>query len=657
MRAKFLSWTLGGLAILATAVWAAVPDSMIQNQVFDRARALEAHGRLIAVSDQNPLGERYPILLVLGLNGSKDSDGPAEDELVKMAQPVISNWTMLYRLWTKRELLSDVKVYGFWYNSDSADPQIAKWLDARVETEPELTEKNVKLSAVCHSKGGNVLFCYWVQTDSRKLDAKVTSGTPHIGTMMADRDAVERAVLKAFPLLGKWLNKVMSSRGMNFNAAGVKWLLPNYPEMIALRKAHPLDSTWTLIGGRVQPSGGNVVSRNMNLGLLLDRIVLESGNSQDTKAYQVGALILEQGGVTGGSDGVVPLKSAGCEGYADDARIVHLSSDHNHSEMWWGNGGIELYAEMLKPIMPYITAKRQKLVPKQSQGFDIWLPQMPQLDFPVLDTSRLQTARIAWISDGHITVAGESANNPTELQLGGGEFEWPQWLGDDLVATWHHGGESDVVLLRASDGKLMNLTNNGTSGLAGTEDTGAMVTFVSDGNLMLLRSADELAKVLVWGSVRIDTPPVILGEKVYFAQATASGYDLRWVSTDAASVSIAYTILVEAGVSHPMKLGVALLALKSADETTQLVTISQWWSGALDQNIKSVLQTLRQDGVPNIDLVDFDSRSGATYLVVEGDQICQLDMGLVLQSFTQSVEVTWDTLAPKLADGMQLDVK
>ena len=655
MLAKLLSWKIGGLAILAaTAVWASYgPDSILQNNIADNLRAWQAHGRLVAVSDTEPLGERYPIILIFGLNSSSDADGPPEDEISRMANGVLSDWQSSYRNWTGREFVCDTKVYGFWYNSDAADSQIAQWLDARVETEPDLTKAGVRWSGVCHSKGGNVLFCYWVQTNNRKLDAKVTSATPHLGTIMADHAAIEQAIRRAFTFLGKWLDKLLGDRGMNFDAPGIQWLLPNYPPMMALREKHSLDTSWTLVGGKVKPAGDGVISRNLALGWLLDRALLAGGNDQDVKAYQIGALIMQKAGVAE-SDGVVPLSSALCEGYAGKAQTILLASEHNHSQMWWGNSGMELHDAMLKPLMPYILAGRENT---EIPHLTMWLPEMPVITIPKIQTDRLERARLVWINeDGGISVADSQFANPCVLYLPDGKYSWPQWMGNDILATWSHCLGDDVILI--SDGRVTQLTNDGKSSLA-TGEAG-MVAFVSGGDLML-RTMDGATRVLVCGPLLMDYPPVIMGKKLYFSVSNpAGGADLRWVSTVVNDYPLARTRLVDNQVMHPMKIGQVLLAVRIGSDDSAVTVVTGRWGAlraTLTAGMKSLSQMLSDGQIPVPTLVDMDSRENWLYLVV-GDDIRQLDVATIAQTVVNGDgSMTLDQAAVWRATATQFDVK
>jgi len=657
--AKLLSWKVGGVAALAaTAVWAAVPDSMLQNGVVDPLRAWGAHGRLTAVSDQQPLGERYPVVVVLGRNDAKDPDGPPEDELISVIRDqVLPDWEYSYRLWTDEEFVKAVKVYGFWYNSDAAPMRIGSWLRAKIEIDPELTQAGIRFSGAAHSMGGRVLFCYWVDTGNGKLDAKVTSATPFEGTPLADEAAAERACQAAFPILGRAMKQsIGKTLGIDFSAPGIQWMVPGHPAMTALLQSHPLDASWTLVGSKVEPIKGNAFARNVNVVLLLDRLFLEDGSDQDVLLYRLGALILEKAGVKGGSDGLVPLQSALCEHYAGNAQRIQLASDHNHAEMLRGNGGMELHDAMLKPVMPYILAHQQKAL--RNQGFDLWLPEMPTIRLPIAQTGdALRTARLVWTDEqGKTLIVASHWDNPQELQLPmGGTLAWPQWMGDDLIATWQHDAGTDIVLIQASDGRVVQLTNDGKSLLAAPNADGSLITLVDNGDL-ILRSAGGLAKVVVRGPLQLDSPPVFLGDKLYFAvKNSAGGADLRWVGLRAQGYRLSRTKLVERQVNHPMRIGSLLLAVRLGSEHTTLTVVTGRW-GTLRAELTTgtkLLNTAASTGQVILPTqVDMDNQDGSVYLIT-GQDLRQLDLSGLLTSGSLAI----DAVAPRHAGGIWLDAK
>lgn len=656
MAVQWLSLKTGLAAVVvAGAVWAAMPDSMIQNQVIDPMRAKSAHGRLVAISDSRPLNNRYPILLMFGRNSSADEDGPSESEIRRMGQAVLADWSSSYKLWTSGyDFADDTKVFGFWYNSDAADPQIAEWLERKWEAEPDLTRAKVRASVACHSKAGNILICDWTQYGGQRWDAKITSATPHLGTIMADDQEVAAAVERAFPRLGKWLNQLLGNRGTHFDAPGVQWLLPNYPPLMELRRKRRLDASWTLIGGQVQPAGDGVMSRNLQLGWLLDRALLADGNDQDVKAYQVGALVMQKAGIAGGSDGVVPLSSALCEGHAGDARIVRLQSDHNHSQMWWGNGSMELHDAMLAPMMPHILAKR---IGQPTQHPTMWLPELPTVDWSASSTVDLAAAQLVWSDDrGRLMVANSQFGDVHELSLPTGMWQWPQWAGDGVLASWSDGERSDVVMVNA-DGSCTQLTSDGQSTLAALDPAGLRIAFVQNDRLVL-RMTGGSAKVLVKDSVVLDAPPVFMGEKLYFSTKTTGGWELRWVSTKIADYPLSKTKLVASSTNYPMRIGEALLAVEvgSSDSELTLVT-GRWgaWRAKLAIGVTALNSAVDVAQVPVPTLVVTDATLTNYYLVIDG-KIRQWDVAEMVNGLAAG-GCTLDQGAPMKAVGLWIDAK
>lgn len=652
MLAKLLSWKIGGLAVLAaTMAWASYgPDSILQNNIADNLRAWQAHGRWVELSDTHPLNGRYPVVVVLGLNVSEDVDGPSETKLKTMTALPLANFQSLYRDQTGRELYADTKWYGYWYNSDFADSQIGSWLDARIETDNDLTRANQKLSLVCHSKGGNVAFCYWAQTKGRKLDKGVTLDTPHLGTPLADKAKVEQAIRKVFPHLHDLWWGFLEPR-LPSDTGGGQWLRTDCSEMLALRQQHPLTSDWFLIGSTIKPLAKNLMARNLGVALLASS-KLPFGANQDRPVYTLGARMIEECGYERGSDGMVPLESAWCVGYAGDAHRIRVT-DHDHSEMLQGNGGMELHRKVLECLLPEILRQRSS----REESFDLWLPELPMVAMPRIQADGLERARLAWINEnGGISVAHSQFANPRELCLPDGQYSWPQWMGNDILATWSHRSGDDIVLI--SDSRVVQLTDNGVSSLAAAE--AGKIVFLSDGDLMI-RTTDGAAKVLVCGPLSMEYPPVLMGDKVYFSvDNAAGGSDLRWVSTKVSEYPLTSTKLVERQVFHPMKIGQVLLAIRAGDDDSAVTVITGRWGTlrtTLAAGMKSLNEMLADGQVPLPTLIDMDSQENWLYLAIGGD-IRQLDLVAIAQAVVGSNDsMTLDQAAVWRATATQFDVK
>ena len=664
MTAKVGVWMLGGLAALATAVgvWAQIPDSMLNRRI-DQARAEQAHGRLESVSDTRPLGGRYPIIAILGLNNSTDEDGPSAEELTRMIVKTLPDTAGIYSSWRPgHDFGQEVKVYGYWYNSNASPEVVAGWFNALVENHSELSQVKLRFSAWGHSMGGKVMYCYRIKTKDRRLDAKVPAGTPFLGALLADPQATDQAIDASYPtLIAKQAKQQAAKRQIDFTASGLQWLRLDYPPMLQLLERYPLDDSWTLIAGETTPSKPGL-TKYIDLGIWLDRALLEQSQDQDFKAYQVGAYVLQQGGIKEGSDGVVGINSAACDGFSGDAEVIVLE-DHNHSQMWWGNGGMELRRAMLRPVMPYIIAHQEAQLSRPEFDFDLWLPELPTLNLPKAQLIDLEQARLVWVEDGRLVVSGETVINPIALRLGGGRFEWPQWSGDDLVATWHHDGGLDIVRVRADTGQMVQITTDGKSRMVGAQDRddGCMVAFES-GDLMVMDVVSGLARVLVEGPLSLTSPPIFVGNRLYFAIDQSGVQEVRWVNPKLSHRSLQQTALVESVTTCPMRLGVAALALKEVDNSdTELVLISPWWTGKVPvgRQVVSVADALQAIGMPPVTWVDVSSQSGTVYLVVGEDGICQLDPVLTLQSFSANIPTvdSWQKVAKPIATGWQLDVK
>ncbi len=650
MLAKLLSWKAVGVALLtATAVWASVgPDSLLQNSIGDDLRAWKAKGRWVELSDSQPLGNRYPVVLVLGMNGSGEIDGPSEDDFRRMTNSLLSNCQAIYLEECGKELYNQTKWYGYWYNSGFGDSNIAGWLDAKIENDPDLTKAGQKLSLVCHSKGGNVAYCYWVRTSGRKVDRVITLSTPHLGSSLVDKAKVKKAVQKLFPYFHKVWWKFLEPR-LPPDSEGTRWLRTDCAEMRDLHSKHSLTKDWLLVGSKIPSLSQSLMGRNIGIAFLASS-KLPFGANQDRPVYTLGARLIEDL-VYEGSDGMVPLSSAWCEGYAGDASTL-LVANHDHAEMLQGNGSLEVHRAVIDWLFPRIL---QKTEPKIGR-FDLWLPDVPVTNIPQTQADGLDQARLAWINeDGGISVADSQFANPRKLYLPEGLYSWPQWMDDKLLATWNHAGGSDIVLI--SGNKVVQLTRNGKSSLSSVGE--GLIVFVSDGDLVL-RTNGGLSRVLVRGPISVQYPPVVLGGKVYFSTTNSSGGDLRWVSLEANGCSLTKTRLVDTRTLCPIKIGSVLLAIRAeADQSTVSVVTGQW--GTLRMSLmagtKALNEVLSDGQIPMPTLVGMDSQESWLYLAIGGD-IRQLDLAEIVSAIARGDEsIDFDRAAIWRAKGTQFDVK
>ncbi len=651
MLAKLLSWKAVGVALIATtAVWASVgPDSLLQNSIGDDLRAWKARGCWVELSDSQPLGNRYPVVLVLGMNGSRDEDGPSENDFRRMTNSLLSNCQAIFLEECGEKLYDKTKWYGYWYNSSFGDPDIVGWLDAKIENDPDLTKAGQKLSLVCHSKGGNVAYCYWVRTGGRKVDRVITLSTPHLGSPLADKEKVKTVVQKLFPYFYKVWWKFLEPR-LPPDSEGTRWLRTDCAEMRDLHSKHPFTEDWLLVGSKIPPLSRSLMGRNIGVAFLTSS-KLPFGANQDRPVYTLGARLIEDSQHKG-SDGMVPLSSAWCEGYTGDARTL-LVENHDHAEMLQGNGGLEVHRAVIDWLFPRILQKTES----ESGTFDLWLPDVPVINIPQTQADGLDQARLVWINeDSGISVADSQFANPRKLYLPQGWYSWPQWMDDKLLATWNYAGGSDIVLI--SGNKVVQLTRDGKSSLASVGD--GLIVFVSNGNLVL-RTNGGLSRVLVQGPLAIEYPPVVLGGKVYFSTTNFSGgSDLRWVSLEANEYPLGKTRLVDNRTLCPIKIGPVLLAIRAeADESTVSVVTGQWGTlrVSLTVGAKALNEVLSDGQIPMPTLMGMDSQENWLYLAIGGD-IRQLNLAEIVSTIARGDEsISLDQAAIWRAKGTQFDVK
>lgn len=615
MTAKALAFKIGVATVFAaTAVWAAAGHDSMINNIVDDLRAWRARGRLVQVSDNEPVGKRYVILFVLGRNGSKDPDGPSEGDLRNMLALTISDWKVIYPEMTRRQLLDDVVVFGYWYNSDLADPKVANDLFRKLESHPYFTQADAVYSAVGYSKGTNILFWHWTDGGDRKMETVVGSGGPQLGAPLADETIAKQAISKTLGLPMALIERGFRQMQLDLSSEGTQWLTPMYGPLIERRRQYPLSSDWFLLAGTTIPSGGSKLATYFDVANWLDSVSLGEGVGQDIPAYRLGARALMQVGVENGSDGMVPVSSALCEGLAGGAHTFILQN-HNHSQMLQGNGGTELHRQMLICLLPKIVAHQDVKV----KAFDTWLPELPSVDlFPIERTKDLAQAQLVGVNSRGDVAGLTSSGQLTQFNLPAGQYSWPQWIGEtELVAERMNNGSYNIVAIR-SNGSVVQLTSNGRSRYPVVQDDGRLVVFQSEDDLVV-RSMGGMAQVLVAGNVNLDSPPVFLGDTIYFSNLTSDGrHELRKVKVGAKQLSMGAAQVVAADVAYPIRVGDLLLAFQRDGGKLKPIAVTKNWTGLVDFEVQLALQfLLKQSNLPSLNELEV-TNDGQVYVGMDG---------------------------------------
>ncbi|HCL47535.1 TPA: hypothetical protein DHW58_00930 [Patescibacteria group bacterium] len=653
-------WLTAGLmaSILATAAWAVIgPDSIWQNTVVDKHRTTQAHGALTAW-DNLPLGARQPWIFVHGLHQENDTiDGMLPEDARKLFQLPMTNFQAIYREDFHRELLARVKPFLFTYNSERDDDDIARDLNALIEGNSELTGARVTLVFLVHSKGGCVTYNYVVHYGNRKFLRGVPLGSPLIGTVAAERDEMEWASKKFYPLFGKKLMAVIEG-GLNFDAPGVRWLQRNNPGLMQLHQTLPLDERWRLYAGKITPSSKNFIARNLQLALLADSVfIARLGNEGDFYLPLCARLIDQAGG--GASDGLVPVDSAQAKGYIKGA-LTRLEEDCNHYELLQGKqGDLALHRQILYDLLTFVPGQ----APAEFK-LDAWLPVVPMIDLPQLAESRLTEARVVWVDGrGQLQIANQGGTDVRTLPLSG-QFSWPSWDGDDIVAGREQIGSSDIVRIQ-SDGRIMRLTTNGTSTLPYAAD--GQLVYIDNGRL-ILRDQSGAAAIIVADPLDLVSPPVMFGDKIYFAHQTAGKIDLYWISTVHRHAQLSDAKRVMTDIIRPIKIGNFLLGLS---QTGEIKAVLGGFLGLTGMGLPASVKASRKL-IPGQVELDVDDLTGELYLVADG-QVRYLN-GSMLANYAPdwAKELTAATLEKReatlviplldelvlvLGPGSQLDVK
>lgn len=339
------------IAVLVFA-WVAyvllTPDNLIKDNFFDKRRAAKAKSRFSSMDDF-PLGDRQPWIWVhdFGLE-ARDEFGPSDIAIKMRFAKWATNLPLAYQseFGASEDLFSRVKVWYLHYDAQRDPLEIGDDLDALIEGHSELTRGGVKITLAGVSQGGRVIHYYQQVSGGRKVGRVVTSGTAHSGVDLADPYQAEEACSQAYPFTGFLIFKLVDSE-IDFNTPGMQSMLPGNPSLELAHRKSPLDQRWYLYGGVIEPDTEGLLDKAWTALNLADALLLKQSDALAADlACPVGAKIIEASGELGGSDGVVPLRSAHAEGLARGA-TVRTFSGYNHRNMLEGLDGETEFFEIL----------------------------------------------------------------------------------------------------------------------------------------------------------------------------------------------------------------------------------------------------------------------------------------------------------------------
>ena len=673
--------TIVAVAALAIggAAWAAIvpPDSIYHNRVTDVKAAKLAHGELVAL-DQQSLGSREAWIFLHGLQYElQDNLGPSPEVVRRLFAGCETSFPALYEAARKEKFDSRVKIYEFRYNTAMNDWSVGLDLHRVIEGTTELTGARVRIVLLCHSKGGRIGQSYQYHSNGRKLVRGLTLGSPHWGSDHADPDRLTANFNKLYPgLAGKGFAAIGKSR-VDFDTDGMKWLQPNHPGTAELHRLSPLDERWVLYAGTVTPNKGSIFS----LAQLADGLWLGQDSAAVARVWcPIGAALIRAGGDTSGCDGLVSRNSAwGISPDGKDwapAATKRLKVGYNHHEILAGKGGETEYFDQL--LWDLVTFPPNTAEAKEFGKFDFQLPEIELFSLPDGSGADLVQARRVWTKRGELWVSSDKIETDgaivgeQRVDLDLGEFSWPSWLGNNLVATCSTSKGADIVLIR-EDGRVVWLTNNGISQLAQAGDSGEIALLVD--SQLCVRSTAGLTRVVISDRLNLASPPAIWGDKIYFAcRADGGQWNTYWVSGKASHYRLAQAKLAVSNASQPVRVespwGNLLVVTKHEGSTTKLVVIlDQRWGASravVNRTLTELESRLVTAGLTGVEQVQFDQQVGAGYVVHQG-WIRQFDpngiagaLPGIIQEIVQG-QVPSDpgveTWLPAIAEGTQLDIK
>jgi len=669
-------WLVAGFIVAgaAAAGWAVVgSDSIYQNTIVDKRAAVGAKGRLVS-TDNKPLADREAWIFVHGLQFEhQDEHGISIAAARALFAGCTTTFPVLYKEVRMDEELNDrVKMYFFTYDSTRDVSDIGADLHVLIEGNSELTRANTRIVCLSHSKGGNVVQAYQFHSQGRKLVRSVTLDTPHRGSQLADKQAVTKAFKKLYPTVGGKLANLAESR-IDFETPGMKWLCPDNSELIKLHHSSPLDERWILYGGVIEPRKGNI----WTLVELVDALLLKSDSAEVSAHWSpTGAALIEACGDMSGSDGLISRDSAWAVGLTNGAQ-TRLMADYNHHEILHSKGGeLNLYRQILWDLVTFSPLNN----PEPYFGsLDFQLPNLELFQLPKSKRVDFSTSNRVWIDNGQVVVSADEITNGNlipnskRLDLGNGVFSWPMWHQGNILTTRDLDGTFDIILVRI-DGEVLQLTTDGQSRFASPNDDGTLIAYISGGRL-LVRSPGGLARIVIDEQLNIDTPPVIWGNKIYFAHKLSGGeYDIYWVSINAQCYRLDQAKQVAKSTCNPTRLqspwGNLLITTRILGDDIELAVLLDDKWGISKKMFNGVLVDLNQHlddlGFSTDCQLAMDSTNGYLYLVY-GGEIRQLDtVQLVvniqdwIQQATTSraiVVESIDDILPVIGFGTQLDVK
>lgn len=502
-------------------------------------------------------------------------------------------------------LWDEISVCMLAYDTSKGADDLARQFMLLMSKDKFLSDVGIRYVWLAHSYGG--LIGNEVDLlDSRQLGS-LNAGSSWNGTWLVDKEAVDKAVKDIYTDIGESIISWSQNSKVDFGTESIKWMLPDSTRRKNSLARSDFANKFFYVG-EFPPAGMNAWFRNVNLAGLFDSFLWQDVEMQNKQAYALGARLIMQISDEP-SDGVVAMSSASADGYPVGNR-VRLVGERNHSQVITGNQGDELLHRMMYADMMYLFLSDPK---RNMPKFDVLLPQMPTVDIPVGMVQRTEHSQMVFIHNDEICLADANGDDEVTFSFKGLKCSYPDFLDDrTLLFTGQSGNQYDIYTV--GDGvQVMRLTYNGDSQMAVPTRFGMVVW--SDKKL-IYRSLGGATHTLVEDNVALTSPPIVLGEDVYFTHQSGAGKPaLYLVGLRDAHRRLSDLEVIANTVHKPIRLGNAILTVDIEGKDAKLSVVV----GSMNHNLDLATKYLNQHNLQTLESIQVNSKFTHLYVSMDGE--------------------------------------